>query len=441
MEKDTKVSTPQKENEAYIKTFVSTHKKKLLSLLGILFIIFLGWQFFGPKKQQVQYQTAVVTKGMLIQSLGESGSVAVANRMSVTTQTSGVVKEVDVKNGDSVTAGQTIAMISQDQQGQQKQAQAWEQYLAAKATLDAANATLYSLQSTMYTNWNIFFQKATNSTYQNPDGSPNVASRGLPDFTTSQDNWLNAQAQYQNQQAIIAQENAAVTSDWLSYQQLSAMVTAPTAGTIGDITIVPGMQITNTTSATTNTVSSQTIASIINPGNPVITVDLSEIDAAKVKSGEKATVTFDALPNKTFTGKVLGINTTGTVSSGVTTYPAIIQLDTADRSILPNMSATANIIVSVKNDVLTVPTSAIQTINNQSMVRVLQGGNMTQIPVETGIASDTDTEIISGLSEGQTVVTSFAAQSGVSSGFSPFGGNVRFGGFGGGGFRATGRGG
>lgn len=433
MEKDTKKSTFSQSYISQLIISISHHKKISISFFILALSIIIGWQIFGSKKAQTQYQTALVLKGTIVQSLSESGSVAVANRMSVTTQASGIVHEVDVKSGDTVTAGQTIAILSLDQQGQQKQAAALASYLTAKNNLAAANATLYSLQSTMYTNWNTFFQKATNSTYQNPDGSVNTTNRTLPDFTTSQDNWLNAQAQYQNQEGVIAQDQAALNSSWLSYQQASQTITAPSNGTIGDITIVPGMQITNTVSSTTNTVSSQTIASIINTGSPVITVSLSEIDAAKVKGGQKTTISFDALPNQTFTGKVLGINTTGIVTSGVTTYPAVIQLDLSSTSILPNMSATANIIIAVKNDVLSIPTTAIQTTGGQSTTRVLQNGKVISIPVETGIASDTDTEIISGLNEGQEVIISAPTTRTTSGSSSPFGGNLRFGGFGGGG--------
>ncbi len=431
MEKDTKTKVPPPGVIEKIKIFLGKNKKKLIILLVIIVLAIIGWNIFGPKNAAPTYQTATVQKGTIVQSLAESGTVAVANRVSVSTQASGVVTEVDVKNGDTVTSGQIIAKLSLDSTGQQKQAAAWASYLSAKSALAADNAKLYSLQSTMYTDWNLFYQKATNSTYQNADGSPNTSNRTLPDFTTTQDNWLNTQANYQNQQGVIAQDQASLTNAWLSYQQLSDTITSPTSGTLGDINIVPGMQITNTTSASTNTVSSQTVASIINPGNPVITVNLSELDAAQVKAGQKATITFDALPNKTFTGEVLGINTTGTVTSGVTTYPAIIRLDVPNDQILPNMSATANIIIAVKDNVLEVPTTAIQTTGGQSTVRVLQNGKITLTPVETGISSDTDTEIVSGLTEGQTVVTGFnaATSSNSSSPFGAFGGR----GFGGGG--------
>lgn len=417
-------------------------------LIGVA-IVSIGWFFIarvlGVNSQRPQYQTAVVEKRTLVSSLGESGQVLVANRTSVTTQASGVVGEVDVKNGDTVTAGEKIAVVSLDQTGQQRQAQVLSSYLSAKATLDSAKAKLYSLQSTMFSKWKTYTDIAENSTYQNSDGSPNTSNRVLTPFTISQDDWLAAEADYKNQQGIISQAQAAVTSSWILYQAASATITAPGAGTIDDLTIAPGIQIgsgARTTTASTNTeasstATSQVVATIKTQGNPVVTVSLSEVDVVKVKSGQKTTVTFDALPNKTFTGKVLGINTNGAVSNGVTTYPASILLDTPNDSILQNMSATIHIITAVKDDVLTVPLAAVQTTGGQSMVRVLQNGKIVNIPVEVGISSDTQIEITSGLSEGDQVVVGVISTvqntSGVSA--SPFGSTVRFGGFGGGGGR------
>ncbi len=242
-----------------------------------------------------------------------------------------------------------------------------------------------------------------------------------------------AEAQYKNQQGQIAQTQSSLNSAWLSYQSASSNIASPMDGTISDITIVPGMQLN--TSYSGNNVSSQIVAAIKTSGNPVVTVSLSEVDVVSVKTGDKATLSFDALPDKTFTGKVLGINTTGSVSSGVTSYPAIIQLDTPNDVILPNMSATANIITNIKNDVLTVPSTSVQTVSGQPTVRVLKNGQMSNVIVETGLTSDTQTEIISGLSEGETVVTSLiTSTSGSSGSSSPFSGGLRIGGLGGGGF-------
>jgi len=162
---------------------------------------------------------------------------------------------------------------------------------------------------------------------------------------------------------------------------------------------------------------------------------LTEIDVPKVKLGDKATIKFDALPDKTFTGKVVSIDTAGVVSSGVTTYPVVIRLDTESDSILSNMAASATIITAIKNNVLIVPLAAVQKQSDgSSFVRLLKNGKPVQTTVEVGLSSSSEIEIISGLSEGDTVVTNIVypnrtSQQRSTQTQSPFGG------FGGGAFR------
>ena len=423
------------------KAFISSHKKLAIIIGIVILVVFIGWRLLIPKATQPQYQTAMVTRGTLITSVSSSGSVSVANKASVTTQASGVIEQVYVKNGDVVTPGETIATVRLDQNGQQKQAAAWAQYLSAQNSLAAAQAQQYTLQNQEF---------VANQKFMN-DAVANGKPTDDPLYVEENAAWLAAEAAYKNQTGVISQAQTALNSAWLSYQEVSSAITAPIAGTVTDLTLTPGMQLSggssNSSSSTTN--SGQAIASIKTNGTPVVSVDIAEVDVPKVEVGQKATLSFDALPNQTFTGKIIGINTTGSVSSGVTTYPATISLDTTSDKILPNMSVTANIITKVDDNVLMVPTAAIQTGANGSSVRVLQNGKVTVIPVTTGDASDADTEITSGLSQGQTVVTGVistttaGASGATSSPFSGLGGAR--GGFGGAGgavfFRAGGGGG
>ena len=84
----------------------------------------------------------------------------------------------------------------------------------------------------------------------------------------------------------------------------------------------------------------------------------------------------------------------------------LIQFDTEIPELLPNMTASANIIVDTVSEALLVPTTAVQTTNGQSSVRVLKDGQVSNIDVEVGKSSDSETQILSGISEGDTVVTS-----------------------------------
>lgn len=405
----------------------SVKHKNLTALIVIIIIVgvFL-FSKLSPSSKQPQYQTAQVTKGTLIVALTESGQVSVANKVSIVTQASGIVSNIYVKSGDSVNAGDKIADVTLDTAGQQRQAQAWSSYLSAQNSLNNANAQLYSLQNSLF---------VANQKFVNDKGIANPTDEDKLDPVYIEENasWLAAEAAYKNQSGVISQAQASLNNASLSYQLTSGVITAPTAGVISDLVLTKGMQIgsSNTTAGSSTNTSNQTIASIKTGNSTTITVSIAEVDVSKIKVGQKATITLDALSDKTFTGKVMGINTTGVVSSGVTTYPAVIQLDdTSNSDVLPNMNATANIITNVKENALLIPSSAVQIVGSQSAVKVLKNNQVTTVNVVVGDTSDSQTEIISGLSVGDTVVTSTISTGTTSgsSGTSPFSGGLRIGG-------------
>jgi len=152
----------------------------------------------------------------------------------------------------------------------------------------------------------------------------------------------------------------------------------------------------------------------------IVKIALNEVDIAKIKLGQKATLTFDAIDGLTITGKVDGIDSVGTVSQGVVTYNVLISLDVDDARVKPGMSVSATIITDTAADVLVVPNSAIKSQNGTSYVEVfdaplavaiagvqgsVSGTLPKQVEITAGLVDDTSTEIISGLKEGDIIVT------------------------------------
>jgi RND family efflux transporter MFP subunit len=185
-------------------------------------------------------------------------------------------------------------------------------------------------------------------------------------------------------------------------------VTAPFSGTIASV----AMEVGDTASGT--------LGSIITT-KKIATLSLNEVDVAKIKLGEKATVSFDAISDLTMTGTVAEIDTVGTVSSGVVTYTVKIAFDTENDLVKPGMSVSAAIITDSKTDALIVPSSAIKTQGTTKYVQMFTtplaspaaGAKGTpskvapnKITVTVGISDDTNTEITSGLKEGDQIVSS-----------------------------------
>lgn len=401
-------------------------KKKLIVVFIIILAGFLFSRVF-PAKKQPQYQTAVAEKGTLISTVAASGQITTANNVSITIQASGVIKDVYVKNGDTVTQGQKIADLTLDQASQQKQAAAWSSYLSAQNSLNSAQAKMNSLQSALF---------KTNQAFLSDRGIENPIYDD-PKYIQEKADWLQAEADYKNQANVITQAQAALNSASLTLSQTSTTITAPVNGVVKGLTITPGAIITVTSSSNSTTSTSQVLGSIYQSGPIQAQVNISEIDSVNVSEGQKVTMTLDAFPTSTFTGKIVSINTNGMTSSGVTSYPAVISFDISNDHMYPNMAVAAKIITNVKNDVVFVPSASIQTTNGQPTVRVIKNGTVTSTQVETGLVSDTDTEITSGISQGDTVVTGTIATSTSGGATSPFGRSL--GGFGGGGGRGGGR--
>jgi RND family efflux transporter MFP subunit len=413
---------------AVLRWFVKSSVFTKIIVLAIIFILglFSIPKFLGSRSQQPQYQTTQAEKGTLTIVVTASGQVSQANSATVDTQASGVVSKVNVENGQQVKTGDKIAELDLDLVGKQRSSQAWASYQSAKNSLENAKISYYTLQSDLLTNWKTFMDTAQSSTYQNPDGSPKTDFRQLPQYMSINDQWLSAEAKYKQQENVVSQTQTAFNTAWLSYQQTSSTIYAPISGTVTGLSLQIGSVLT-AQSNTSGTATSQKIASIQTGASPIIQVNLTQIDTPKVKVGNKATLIFDAFPGKTFTGKVVSLDTIGAISSGVTTYPAVIKLDTEVPEIFSNMTASASIITQMKDNVILIPSSAVQTQNEQSFVQVMKNGKVQQVDVETGLSSNTQIEIVSGISAGDTVVTSVNSAAGTgqqrsSQTQSPFGG-------------------
>jgi HlyD family secretion protein len=185
------------------------------------------------------------------------------------------------------------------------------------------------------------------------------------------------------------------------------VVRAPFSGTVAKVAVQQYQTIGNGTA----------VATMVSD-NQSVNISVNEVDAAKLKVGEKATLTFDALPDISIAGTVSSVNTIGTVSSGVVSYGAIVTFDTPNGSVKPGMSATADIITGTETG-LAVPNSAVKSANGQQYVEVfspaLAGSESStgvasattplRVPVTTGLSSDTEIIIENGISAGAQVVT------------------------------------
>lgn len=177
----------------------------------------------------------------------------------------------------------------------------------------------------------------------------------------------------------------------------NAVLTAPSAGIVASIANQLGEFVSggNTNSA---------FIVLTNTNAMVLHGTVGEADVPKLKLGQVATITVDALGTQKMTGKVTSLDPVATISQGVPVYGIDIAIDVPAQSLKAGMSGTAGVILASKTNVLTVPNTTIRTVSGQRGVQVLKDGEAVDTVVQFGIANDSVTEVVNGLAEGDTVV-------------------------------------
>ncbi len=244
----------------------------------------------------------------------------------------------------------------------------------------------------------------------------NVTSDGLA-LTSAQASLAQLQAgadplDIQADQLAIQEKQDALAQAELALAD--TVVRAPFSGTVAALDIQQYQTITN----------NETVATMVSD-NQSVAISVNEVDAAKLKVGQKATITFDALPNVSIGGTVSSVNTIGSVSQGVVSYDATVTFDTPNPNVLPGMSATVNIVTGVTTG-LVVPVAAVQSAGGTSYVKIfnppLAGSENatgapslvapTDVPVTIGLSDTVNSIIQSGLTAGTQVVVETLAGAG-----------------------------
>jgi membrane fusion protein, macrolide-specific efflux system len=226
------------------------------------------------------------------------------------------------------------------------------------------------------------------------------------------------------------------TSSSSSSNSASAGGTGTSAGSLG------GSGSSSSSSA--SSASSSSFAEIVNTNTMTMTVAFSESDITKVKVGQPATVTLDALSGVQLGARVTTISSVGTTSSSVVSYDATLTLDQNDSRVKPGMSASASVIVGQAQGI-TVPNDAVSGSGSLATVNLSRGAKTVSQQVVVGLKGDSRTQIVSGLRAGDQLVvtTTLPSLGSSSSGSSSSGSNGTLGGagrLGGGGFPGSGGG-
>lgn len=178
-------------------------------------------------------------------------------------------------------------------------------------------------------------------------------------------------------------------------QLAEAQIVAPMDGTVLSIDLEVG-EIVN---------GSQPVATVADTTSLLIKADVDEIDVGRVQAGQAVTVTLDAYPGVRLPGRIESLAPGATLKQGSTVYQATVSFAPSGE-VVPREGMAANVDITAqrKDDVLLLPNRAFEAVGRRQYVTVRRGDTTTRVEVETGLSNNTDTEIISGLEEGETVL-------------------------------------
>ena len=366
---------------------------------GIVLIIVLLSIWFATRDDDVTYMTEKVRTGNISQVVEATGEVAAVNLVSVGAQVSGQIKKLYVVLGQEVKQGQMIAEI--DSQTQENTLNTDKAKLNNyKAQLEARKIVL-NISRKQYERELVLIK--TNSTSQQ-------------NLENARDTYATARANVNEMESLIRQTQIAINTDEtnLGYTKIRA----PLDGTIVSVPVEEG-QTVNANQTT------PTIVQIANLNDMEIDIEISEGDITKVKPGMDVDYTILSEPNTIFHAKLDSIDPglttltdgsydkSGSSSSSSSSSTAAVYyygrayVNNPDGKLRIGMMTQNTIHISSAKNVLIVPSITITSRQGKHFVRILTDKNKVERrDVETGISDGVFTEIRSGLSEGEQVISS-----------------------------------
>ena len=375
----------------------------------------------GVDKTDISEQTVTVTRGNLIVSVSGNGTIAVSEEIDISFDKEGKVSKIYVAEGDTVIAGQILALLIPLDEGQLELA-----VTQAEAALAQAEYNLDKAENP-YTDEEI---EDAEQEVEDAEDRLDLADDMLRYVLQHGGEWevlqwqmevLNAEIQLEmaedrlddmlndrdedqiyvlKKQVAAAEKALEEASDALSTQTL----VAPFTGMVTTVYVDEGKILPPPG------VSQISVIQLSDPTSMEFVISLDEIDIPGIIIGDKAIVTVDAFPGAIIEGKVISITPLPVVEAGLVSYDVKIAFNVPENmDIRIGMSATADIVKDDRHNVLLIPNGAIDTDSEGNpIVRVVlsttDGFKIEERPIAIGITDGLETEVLSGLQEGDMFI-------------------------------------
>ena len=383
-------------------------KSKILIILLILGVggYFVYDKFFKVKEEEVEFITKKAKKGSFSKKVDATGEIFATELIDVGAQVSGQIKKLYVKLGDQVKKGDMIASI--DSSTQQNSIDNKEAQLAIyKAQLESAKVAL-NIAKTQFDRENALFAK-------------NATSK--QEFESAKNTFSSNSAKIKELEAQIKQTNIELSTAKINLGYTK--ITAPRDGTVVSVQVEEG-QTVNANQTT------PTIVNIADLSRVKMKMQIAEGDITKIKVGTPVEYSILSEPTKKFQTTVSSIDpglttlsdgsygssssskssySSSSSSSSAVYYYAQSIVDNKDGILRIGMTTQNELLIANVEDAIIVPSIGIKKDENGTFVYVLKDGKPVKTAVKTGIKDNLDTQIISGINEGDEIITSQGSSS------------------------------
>jgi HlyD family secretion protein len=408
-------------------------KKKLLVFA---FVVALTLSTFGCRaattKIKQNASTYTVSYMDLNSEVNLTGTISYIEEENVYPKVSGIVKDVFVSEGSLVKSGDKIleidstqANLSYHNAGASYQNAKISYELTLKSKSDLENAVK---QAENNLNAALASYDVAKANYDSVMGNDKAT-----DLQKKQAEQQLAQAEATLNNARIALDNAKRQLDnfTLKLEQAQVQLNQAKASldtatkALNDYIVrspIDGVVLSLSASKNAPVQMGMPVAVVGNPKGFLVTAYADEIDMPKLKAGQSATITFDAVKNVSLQGNVsfVGLKKIS-IPGGGSAYTVKVEIPESNPSIKSGMSCNIQIIASSKKHVLAVPVSSVVTLaDGKTYVDKVVNGKVERVEIKTGISSNIYIEVVDGLNEGDTVL--LIPQTTTTPNNSPFGG-------------------
>jgi RND family efflux transporter MFP subunit len=332
----------------------------------------------GFQRPPMTVELASTARATVSQRLTVVGNLIGESTVAVAPKTAGRLEQVYVRLGDRVRRGQRIATI-EDQEIREQVRQAEASFEVARATIRQREADLQLAQT-------------------NVERSRNLFARELLPRQTLDDN----EARYQ---AAIAQLDLARAQNTQSQARLdelrinlaNTVIVSPVDGFVARRAADPGAFVSQ----------NAPVVDVVDIGRVRLVANVVEKDLRQVGIGDAALVEVDAFPGDTFKGRIARV--APVLDPSTRTASIEIEIPNADFRLKPGMYARVGITTQSRENALVVPPNAVVDLDGRRGVFLAKDNAAVFRPVEVGIEDAARVEILSGLTDGERVITTGAA--------------------------------